>query len=225
MYHRNVGDLMTKAVVSVRPDTSFKEIARLLAEHDVTAVPVVDEGDRPVGVVSEADLLRKEAGLPDPAGLLPARHPRPGERSRIAATTAEGLMSSPPTVARPEWSVVEAARVMERRGVKRLPVVDGTGRLVGVVSRTDLLRVFLRRDRAIREEITGELLVKTLGLAPDAVAVQVAEGKVTLDGVVDRRSLVPVVLELCRGVDGVVDVEARLGYKADDTVHPAPAHR
>ncbi|WP_431961457.1 CBS domain-containing protein [Actinacidiphila sp. bgisy160] len=225
MYHRNVGDLMTKAVVSIRPDTPFKEIAKLLAERDVTAVPVVDEGNRPVGVVSEADLLRKEAGQPDPAGLLPARHPRPGERSRIAATTAEGLMSSPPVVARPEWSVVEAARIMEHRGVKRLPVVDETGRLVGVVSRADLLRVFLRRDSAIREEITGDLLVRTLGLAPGAVTVQVVDGKVSLEGVVDRRSLVPVVTELCRGVDGVVDVEARLGYKADDTVRQAPAHR
>ena len=73
-------------------------------------------------------------------------------------------MSTPPVVARPEWSVVEAARLMERRGVKRLPVVDETGRLVGLVSRADLLRLFLRRDRAIREEITGDLLVKTLGL-------------------------------------------------------------
>ncbi|MFE0632578.1 CBS domain-containing protein [Streptomyces sp. NPDC058864] len=225
MHHRNVGDLMTRAVVSVRPDAPFKEIAKLLAEHDITAVPVVDEGGRPVGVVSEADLLRKEAGQPDPGGLLPARHPRPGERSRVAATTAEGLMSSPPVVARPQWSVVEAARVMERRGVKRLPVVDEAGRLVGVVSRADLLRVFLRRDRAIREEITGDLLVKTLGLAPSAVTVQVADGKVVLDGVVDRRSLVPVVTELCRGVDGVVKVEAHLGHKADDTVRPAPAHR
>ncbi|MEU4091604.1 CBS domain-containing protein [Streptomyces sp. NPDC026673] len=216
MYHRNVGDLMTKAVVSVRPDTPFKEIAMLLAEHDVTAVPVVDDGNRPVGVVSEADLLRKEAGQPDPTGLLPARHPRPGERSRNAATTAEGLMSTPPVVARPEWSVVEAARLMERRGVKRLPVVDETGRLVGLVSRADLLRLFLRRDRAIREEITGDLLVKTLGLAPDAVTVDVVDGNVSLEGVVDRRSLVPVVTELCRGVDGVIEVEARLGYTADD---------
>lgn len=216
MYHRNVGDLMTKAVVSVRPDAPFKEIAMLLAEHDVTAVPVVDDENRPVGVVSEADLLHKEAGQPDPTGLLPARHARPGERSRDAATTAEGLMSTPPIVARPEWSVVEAARLMERRGVKRLPVVDETGRLVGLVSRADLLRLFLRRDRAIREEITGDLLVKTLGLAPGAVTVDVVDGKVSLAGVVDRRSLVPVVTELCRGVDGVVEVEAHLGYKADD---------
>jgi CBS domain-containing protein len=225
MYHRNVGDLMTKAVVSVRPDTSFKEIARLLGENGISAVPVVDDGDRPLGVVSEADLLRKEAGQPDPAGLLPDRHPRPGERARSAATTAEGLMGSPPVVARPEWSVVEAARIMEHRGVKRLLVVDETSRLIGVISRADLLRIFLRRDHAIREEITGELLVRTLGLPPNAVTVRVADGKVFLEGVVDRKSLVPVVTALCRGVDGVVDVEARLGYKADDTVSPAPARR
>ncbi|MFJ5220238.1 CBS domain-containing protein [Streptomyces sp. NPDC088354] len=225
MHHRNVGDLMTKGVVSVRRDTSFKDIAKQLTEHEITAVPVVDDDGRPVGVVSEADLLRKEAGLLDPAGLLPPPHPRPQDRARIDATTAEGLMSSPVVVARSEWSVVEAARVMERHNVKRLPVVDEAGRLVGVVSRTDLLQLFLRRDHAILEEITGDVLVRTLGLAPGAVAVTVTDGKVSLDGVVDRRSLIPVVTQLCRGVDGVVDVRARLGFKADDTTRPAAAPR
>ncbi|MFJ4989800.1 CBS domain-containing protein [Streptomyces sp. NPDC088732] len=227
MHHRNVGDLMTKAVVSVRRDTSFKDIAQKLTEHEITAVPVVDDDGRPVGVVSEADLLRKEAGQLDPSGLLPPPHPRPRpqDRARIEATTAEGLMSSPVVLARPEWSVVEAARVMERRNVKRLPVVDEAGRLVGVVSRADLLQLFLRRDHAIAEEITGDVLVRTLGMPLGAVTVTVTDGKVSLDGVVDRKSLIPVVTQLCRGVDGVVDVHARLGYKADDTARPAAARR
>ncbi|WP_128381362.1 CBS domain-containing protein [Streptomyces cavernae] len=217
MRHRMVSDLMTTSVVRVRRDTGFKETAKLLAEYDVTAVPVVDDDERPLGVVSEADLLRKEAGQLDPAGLLPVLHPRPADRAKAEAATAEGLMNSPAVVARPQWTVVEAAQVMERHHVKRLPVVDEAGRLIGVISRADLLRVFLRGDRAIREEISREVLVRTLGLAPTAVAVQVVDGRVTLRGTVERKSLIPVVLRLCRGVDGVVDVASDLGCRIDDS--------
>jgi len=217
MWHRMVSDLMTTSVVRVRRDTGFKEIAKLLAEYDITAVPVVDDDERPVGVVSEADLLRKEAGQLDPAGLLPALHPRPTDRARQEATTAEGLMNSPAVTARPQWTVVEAAQVMERHRVKRLPVVDEADRLVGVISRADLLRVFLRGDRAIREEIGRDVLVRTLGIAPSAVTVRVVDGRVSLSGTVERKSLIPVTVRLCRGVDGVVDVSEQLDYRADDT--------
>ncbi|GAB2922523.1 MULTISPECIES: CBS domain-containing protein [Streptomyces] len=217
MRHRMVSDLMTTGVVRVRRDTGFKEIAKLLAEHDVTAVPVVDDDDRPLGVVSEADLLRKEAAQLDPAGLLPVLRPGDSAGAKAEASTAEGLMNSPAVTARPQWTVVEAAQVMERHHVKRLPVVDEAGRLVGLISRADLLRVFLRGDSAIREEITGEVLVRTLGLAPDTVTVRVVDGRVALRGTVERKSLVPVVLRLCRGVDGVVDVSAELDHRIDDT--------
>ncbi|MGP4051259.1 CBS domain-containing protein [Streptomyces sp. 2A115] len=217
MQHRMVSDLMTTPVVSVRRDTGFKEIAQLLAEYDITAVPVVDEEDRPVGVVSEADLLRKEAAQLDPAGLLPVLHPKPAARAKAEASTAEGLMNSPAVTARPQWTVVEAAQVMERHRVKRLPVVDEAGRLVGVISRADLLRVFLRGDRAIREEISRDVLVRTLGIAPSAVTVHVVDGRISLKGFVERKSLIPVVVRLCRGVDGVVDVSAELDYRLDDT--------
>ncbi|WP_246144683.1 CBS domain-containing protein [Actinacidiphila oryziradicis] len=208
---------MTRPVVHVQRGTVFKEIAHLLAEYDITAVPVVDEDERPVGVVSEADLLRKEAGLPDSAALLPAPSDRPGDHAKAQATTAEGLMTSPAVVARPEWTVVEAARVMEKHRVKRLPVVDEAERLIGLVSRSDLLRVFLRRDHAIREEILEDVLTRTLGLAPSAVTVEVTDGCVTLSGTVEHRSVIPVAVRLCRGVDGVVDVSERLGHNTDDT--------
>jgi CBS domain-containing protein len=188
-----VSDLMTTSVVHVQRDTGFKEIAKLLTEHDITAVPVVDDDERPVGVVSEADLLHKEAA------------------------TAEGLMNSPAVTARPQWTMVEAAQAMERHRVKRLPVVDEAGRLVGVISRADLLRVFLRSDRDIREEISREVLVRTLGIAPSAISVHVIDGRVALTGTVERKSLVPVVVRLCRGVDGVVDVSAELDHRTDDT--------
>ncbi|WP_149181946.1 CBS domain-containing protein [Streptomyces sp. TRM49041] len=200
MRHRSVADLMTPEAVAVQRGTSFKEIARLLDEYGITAVPVVDEDERPVGVVSEADLLRRRSA----EGQGPA--------------TAEGLMSSPAIVARQEWSAVEAARVMEKQRIKRLPVVDAPGRLIGVLSRSDLLQLFLRRDRAIQEEILEDVVTRTMGLPPSAVTVDVADGSVTLSGTLERRSLVPILVRLCETVDGVVNVDERLAYERDDTV-------
>jgi CBS domain-containing protein len=224
---------MTHSVVRTRADAPFKEIVKLLADHDVTAVPVVDDSDRPLGVVSEADLLRRESTQPDTAGLL-AILDTPGTAAPPAvATIAGGLMTSPAIVAHPDWSVVQAARVMDHGHVKRLPVVDETGRLVGIISRADLLRVFLRRDSLIREEITGDVLDRTLGIGPDEVTVRIADGRVFLRGTVDRRSLIPVVVRLCEGVDGVVEVTAELDYRTDEAVavathghdQPAPCSR
>lgn len=190
MRHRSVVDLMTPSVVTVRRATAFKEIARLLKEFDITAMPVIDESGHPVGVVSEADLLRRR-----PTG---------------GAATAEELMTSPAVTARPEWSVVRAARVMQRRRVKRLPVVDEEGRLVGILSRSDLIQLFLRRDHAIQEEILEDVLTRTLHLAPSAITVEVDDGLVTLSGTVPQPGLLPVVVRLCQSVDGVVDVDSRL---------------
>jgi CBS domain-containing protein len=222
MRQRTVSDLMTHTVFRAHRDTPFKEIAGILADHDITAVPVVDDSDRPVGVVSEADLLRREAARPDPAGLLTFLDTPDDEPPAAVATTAEGLMTSPAVTAHADWSVVQAARVMDGGHVKRLPVVDGTGRLVGIVSRADLLRVFLRRDSLIREEIAGEILDRTLGIGPDEVTVRVTDGRVRLHGTVDRRSLVGVVVRLCEGVDGVVDVTADLDHRTDEAVAVAP---
>ncbi|MET9177525.1 CBS domain-containing protein [Kitasatospora aureofaciens] len=215
MRHRIVGELMTSAVVHVRPDTGFKEIARLLAEHDITAVPVLDQEDRPLGLVSEADLLLNEAAREDPAGLLLTPDLPPRERARSRATTAVGLMTAPAVCARPEWTVVEAARLMQSERVKRLPVVDEAGRLVGIVSRSDLLRVFLRHDTAIREEIRAEVLRRVLGIDPDALDVQVHNGRVTLTGTLDHHGQAPVVERLCRSVDGVVDLTSHLSHRTE----------
>ncbi|MDT0469698.1 MULTISPECIES: CBS domain-containing protein [Streptomyces] len=216
MHHRTVGELMTREVVRARRDMPFKEIVKLLAENDVTAVPVVDELDRPVGVVSEADLLRKCADQADPFGRTPIPHLEAWERAKTEGARAEELMSAPAVCAHPEWSVVEAARLMEVHKVKRLPVVDETDRLQGIVSRGDLLRVFLRRDDAIRDEITRYVLQQTLGFAPAEVTVEVREGRVTLGGSVEFESLIPVIERLCRSVDGVVSVSEHIAYRIDD---------
>lgn len=216
MQHRTVQDVMTQQVVTVRRETPFKRVAELLADNDVTAVPVVDSGFRPIGIVSESDLLRKEVVRPEPDGRSPVPWLHPRDRDRSEAETAAGLMTTLLVTARPDWSVVEAARTMERRQVKRLPVVDDTGLLVGVVSRGDLLRVFLRHDTAIREEIVQDVLRLALFIAPGAVQVHVLDGVVTLTGQIERHSLLPVVLRLCRTVDGVVAVHDRLTYVFDD---------
>jgi CBS domain-containing protein len=132
-------------------------------------------------------------------------------------------MTSPAVVARPEWTVVQAARVMDGNQVKRLVVVDETGLLVGIVSRSDLLRVFLRRDRAIREEVSGDVLGRTLGVTSAEVVVSVVDGCVHMRGSVARRSLLPVVLRMCLGVDGVVEVTDELEYRTDGTPGTATA--
>ena len=216
MQHRTVQDVMTPQVVTVRRDAPFKRVAELLAGHDVTAVPVVDDGFRPIGIVSESDLLQKEVVRPEPDGRSPIPWLHPRDRGRAEAETAEGLMTSLLVTARPDWSIVEAARTMDHHHVKRLPVVDDTGVLVGVVSRGDLLRVFLRHDTAIREEIVNDVLRLALFVAPGAVQVHVLDGVVTLTGQIEQRSLLPVVLRLCRTVDGVVAVHDRLTFAFDD---------
>ncbi|MBV9024950.1 MAG: CBS domain-containing protein [Streptomycetaceae bacterium] len=216
MHHRTVADLMTHMVVRVHRGTPFKEIAELLDEHGITAVPVVDAGDQPVGIVSEADLLRKKAGARDPSDRMGPMTQQPEGRAKYEATTAEGLMSSPAVCARPEWNVVEAARVMQERGVKRLPVVDEMGKLVGIVSRSDLMRVFLRRDNAIRDEIYEDVVARTMGESSSTVHVEVKNGQVTLSGSLARKSLIPILVRLCQSVDGVVHVEEHVAYERDD---------
>ncbi|UQA94411.1 CBS domain-containing protein [Streptomyces halobius] len=197
MRNRSVADLMTPNAVTAQPGTTFKEITRLLDEYGITAVPVVDENERTVGVVSEADLLRRQ--------------------SKEGPSTAATLMTSPAIVARPEWSAVLAARTMDEKKIKRLPVVDDSGRLIGVISRRDILQLFLRRDRAIQEEILEDILTCTLGLSPAALTVDVTDGKVTLSGTLERKSLIPIVVRLCESVDGVVEVVDRLAFERDDT--------
>ncbi|MFI0266638.1 CBS domain-containing protein [Streptomyces luteogriseus] len=216
MQHRTVGDLMTHGVVLARQDTPFKNLVSLLSENEVTALPVVDAIGHPVGVVSEADLLRTVAARPDPSGLPRSPNASNGARAANDGITAEQLMSAPAVCARPGWTVVEAARLMDTEGVKRLPVVDETERLVGIVSRADLLRVFLRRDDALRDEIAGDVLVRTLGLAPSDVAVDVRDGRVTLKGRVETEQIIPVIERLCGGVDGVVSVDSDL-HRLDGT--------
>ncbi|AUY47948.1 CBS domain-containing protein [Streptomyces sp. CB01881] len=209
MRHATVESVMTSPAVLVAPETGFREIVALLAEYDITGVPVVDEDGRPLGIVSEADLLLTLAAQEDPGSLLPAPElPRSGPGG---AVTAADLMTGPAVCTTPGTSVVAAARLMSRHAVKRLPVLDAEGRVSGMVSRGDLLRVFLREDRVIRREIVEEVLGRVEGVSPAEVGVEVDQGRVVLSGTVPEPYLVPIVLNLCRSVDGVVSVTDRLG--------------
>ena len=216
--HSLVKDLMTAQVVTVGPATPFKEIVALLAEHRVSAVPVVDDDRRVLGIVSEADLLLKEEfPVPDQDIPLFWTKRRRLERQKAAGATARDLMSSAVVVSTsPEATVAEAARRMHAAGVKRLPVIDEGGRLVGIVSRGDLLRVFNRPDQAIRREIIDDVIVGDFTMDPNRFFIHVDDGVVMLQGRVERHSLLPYVLRAVHGVEGVVRVENRLSYDVDD---------
>ncbi|MFE6051311.1 CBS domain-containing protein [Kitasatospora sp. NPDC056446] len=200
---------MTSPVVLVSPETGFREIVTLLSEYDITGVPVVDPEGRPLGVVSEADLLRTLAAREDPGSLLPA--PESAQVGPDGEITAAGLMTAQPVCTTPGTSIVAAARMMSRHGLKRLPVLDEEGRVTGMVSRGDLLRVFLREDVVIRREIVEEVLGRIEGVSPAEIGVEVNQGRVVLSGTVPEPYLVPIVLNLCRSVDGVISVTDRLG--------------
>jgi CBS domain-containing protein len=225
--HSLVKDLMTPQVVTVGPATPFKEIAARLAEHRVSAVPVVDDG-RVLGVVSEADLLLKEE-FPDPDQDIPLfwTKRRRLEQGKAAGTTARELMSVALVSISPDATVAEAARRMHAAGVKRLPVVGEGGRLVGIVSRGDLLKVFNRTDQAIRREIIDDVIVGEFTMDPNRFFIHVDDGVVVLQGRVERHSLLPYLFRAVHAVEGVVRVENRLAYDLDDedTLLRAMAYR
>jgi CBS domain-containing protein len=212
-----VGDVMTEHVVTVAETTPYKEIVDTLATHAIGAVPVLGSSGRVTGVVSEADLLHKmEFTGGEPHARLLERKRRRSARAKASAETAADLMSRPPVVVSPAAPLAAAARLMDAEGVKRLPVVDGVGRLVGILSRRDLLRVYLREDEALREEIVTQVLERTLWIDPGTLAVTVDRGVVTLAGTVDRSSTMSLLVSLVAGLPGVVDVVSHLTYHVED---------
>jgi CBS-domain-containing membrane protein len=210
-----VKDVMTTRVIWVKKAASFRELAAALREHRVSAFPVLDAAGKVIGVVSEADLLTKEAlygeeGMPGVIdGIL---HRKDQEKAR--GITAGELMTAPPVTARPDDSVENAARLMYSRKVKRLPVVDANGHLAGIVSRSDLLAVFDRTDAEIRKEILTDLLAKEFTVNPDDFTVTVKDGVVTLKGGPETGEVGREIVGKVRHVQGVVAVRDRLSYPA-----------
>ncbi|WAZ19491.1 CBS domain-containing protein [Streptomyces cinnabarinus] len=204
-YPHVVSDVMTRDVAVVRRDAAFKDIVRTLHDRKVSALPVVDGARRVLGVVSEADLLPKEEFRDsDPDRYTQLR--RLSDLAKAGSVTAGELMTAPALTVRADTTLAQAARIMARARVKRLPVVGDTDRLEGVVSRSDLLKVFLRDDEEIAEEVRREVVAHLFPAPASAVRVSVHEGVVRLGGRVRDTSLVPVAARLARAVEGVVDV-------------------
>ncbi len=210
-----VGDVMTREVVAVTADMGYKEIADLLVRRAVSAVPVVDADHGVLGVVSEADLLAKlEYADQVPRHPLSARRMRSG-RQKAQGDTAKDVMTAPAVTIRATETVTQAARLMDAARVKRLPVVDDHGVLVGIVSRRDLVRLYTRPDREIHATIVHDVL-HALWVDPATLDITVRAGIVTLTGQVDRRTTATIVVNFVQGMPGVVDVVDRLTWEYDD---------
>jgi CBS domain-containing protein len=208
---------MTTEVVTVQPWTPFREIVTRLAEHRISAAPVLDAEGNLLGVVTEADLLLKQEhrDLELNVPLAWSRRRRL-EREKAAAIVAGKLMTTPAVTVPPTATITEAARRMHTAGVKRLPVVDQAGRLVGIVSRADLLKVFTRTDEAIRREVMEDVIVGDFMMDPSRFFIHVDDGIVVLQGRVERSRLIPFLVRAVHGVEGVVRVEDRLTFDVDD---------
>ena len=203
-----VKDVMTTRVIWVRKDAPFRDLAAALRRHRVSAFPVLGDGDKVIGVVSEADMLAKEAVDPGTfSGLL---HHRDAEKAR--GITAGDLMTVPAVTVAPDDMVEHAARLMYSRKVKRLPVVDGNGHLVGIISRADVLAVFDRTDEDIRAEVTNEVILSEFLVDPRALHVEVKDGIVTVTGAPETNEIGHEIVQRIRHVQGVVAVRDRLSY-------------
>ncbi|WP_063843180.1 CBS domain-containing protein [Sphaerimonospora mesophila] len=221
--HKKVRDVMTTEVVAVTADAPFRVIAEVLATRGVSAVPVIDGATHVLGVISEADLLHKEE-LREQYYKEDYRPPPPppGHPGRRDATekarghTAAELMSAPAVTIEDCGSVVNAARLMHEKGVKRLPVVGDDGRLRGIVSRHDLLKVFLRSDHDIADEVREDIIDGLLWADTSGVCLRVTGGVVTLSGWIEHRSDARILLRMTERINGVVDVIDRLEWAEND---------
>lgn len=206
-----VNDVMTTTVVAVKRGASYKEIAALLRKYRVSAFPVLDDDQRVIGIVSEADLLAKEALNADRGGAITAMvHHK--ELQKADGVTAGDLMTSNVVTVKPDDTVEQAARLMYHLQVKRLPVVDAGGYLVGIVSRADLLTVFDRPDQEIRAEIVDDLILHEFLVDPALFMVTVADGVVTITGAPETADLGHRIVDKIRRVQGVVSVHDKLAY-------------
>lgn len=211
-----LSEVMTRDPVAVGPETPLKDVAAILLEHRISGVPVIGERLEVLGVVSEADIVVKEAG-PDPrdrrliSWLLGGRAV---DRARVAARTAAEAMGSPAITVTEQRTVADAARLMTDLGIKRLPVVNDDGVLIGIVTRTDLVRAFSRGDDEIEHEIRE--LLEALWLDEPGLRLRVERGEVRLTGEMGRRSDAEVLVRLTRRVPGVVDVRSTVSWEWED---------
>ena len=206
-----VNDVMTTTVVAVKQGASYKEMAALLHKYRVSAFPVLDDDQKVIGIVSEADLLAKAALNADRGAAITAMVHH-NELKKADGVTAGDLMSSNVVTVKPGDTVEQAARLMYHLRVKRLPVVDVGGYLVGIVSRADLLTVFDRPDQEIRAEIVDDVILREFLIDPALFTVTVADGVVTVTGTPETAELGRNLMNRIQHVTGVVAVRDELSW-------------
>ncbi len=204
-----VRDVMTARVIALKRDADFREIVSVLRQYRVSACPVINDAGQVIGVVSEDDLLYKEADPGTPCGPIRLRW-KLGEESKVNALTAARLMTSPAITIQGDASVVVAARTMRDRRLRRLPVVTGDGTLIGIVSRADVLSVYERPGTDILDEVLTDIMAGEFALEPSEFNVTVTCGIVTIMGMVDREETALELVARVRHVEGVVAVRDRL---------------
>ncbi len=219
MMQWRVRDVMTTDVTTMRDNASVSEIAEMLTQRQISAIPVVDEFGTVIGVVSWTDLHNK-IEIDGPGDYQPRAwlHRRPPPHPRWPNATALDVMSAPAVTVGPDASLSAAGRAMHRRNVGRLLVVDDQDRLVGIVTRTDLLNVHARLDSVIRDEIVQSILRRTLMIDTGTVKVTVHDGVVTLTGGIQRKTTALAATGLTEAVPGVTAVVDQLTFDIDDTL-------
>ena len=210
-----VRDVMSTHVIAAREHATYKELAAMLHDQRVSAFPVVDDDNRVIGIVSEGDLLAKEALEGTVPGTLSSL-PRQREGSRVSGLTAADLMSRPAVTIGPDEPVAHAARLMYNKRVKRLPVTTDDGTLVGIVTRSDVLTVYNKPDAQIRDEVASDLAGGALPADPGALTVIVKDGIVTLAGTPQTSAAGHDMVDAVRHMEGVVAVRDRLSYPPDE---------
>jgi CBS-domain-containing membrane protein len=215
-----VKDVMSTHVMAVREFASFKEIATRLHEQRVSAFPVIDHDNKVIGVVSESDLLAKEA-LEGTVPRTLQSMTRQRVRAQVNAVTAAELMTKPAVTIRPDRPVTDAARLMFNRRVKRLPVVSDDGTLIGIVTRSDVLSVYDRPDAEIQHQVTQDLILDTFLCDPGRFAVSVKDGIVTIEGTPETARVGLDIIDAIRHTEGVVAVRDRLSYPVEQRYHPS----
>jgi len=221
MREPSVETVMTAKVVTARPETTFKELVTLMNTHRVSGLPVVDGAGRPVGVVSEADMLVKQEHLGGVETRPVFGRQRRARWRKATGRTAGELMTAPAVSVGADATVTAAARLLAEKNIRRLCVVDADGVLAGIVSRRDVISTFLRADTEIVADIEEQVFKKGMWLFPGSLTAEVTEGVATLDGSVERRTTAQIAGQLTRSIPGVVAVHNNVRYELDDTVTSA----
>jgi CBS domain-containing protein len=213
-----IKELMRENPIAVGPETPLRDVAIILTEGGFSGLPVIGERLEVLGVVSEADILVKEQGPANRRGgvfgwLLAEEAP---DTAKLAARTAVEAMTSPAITIGPEAHVSYAARLMTENGIKRLPVVDSHGTLIGIVTRADLVRAFARPDHEIEREIREDVIRRILWIEAPNVVVRVERGEARLSGRLDRRTDAELLEQFVARVPGVVSVHSTLRWRWDD---------